>query len=332
MSSMELSIIIVNWNSAGFTRNCIASLKATTHETAYEIIVVDNASNDGLLDSPELQDPLVKVLRCERNIGFARANNLGAQQATGNKILFLNPDTVVLGDAIRTMADRLDAIPGAGAIGCRLLNADMTLQLSSVQPFPTLFNQLFALDFAKRRWPTLRLWGTQSLYTATPEVVSEVEVVSGACLMVRTDVFREVGGFSTDYFMYAEEMELCYRIRQAGRKVCHIGSARVVHFGGQSSQKQPSGFAEIIMRQSVFTLLRKVRGNFYALAYRAALVSSALLRLTVLAPLLVVRTKRGAARLAFRKWSHIAAWGIDFKKWSQVLRQADAGPAASLEN
>jgi GT2 family glycosyltransferase len=173
------------------------------------------------------------------------------------------------------------------------------------------------------------------LYTTTPDVVSEVQVVSGACLMVNADIFRAVGGFSADYFMYAEEVELCYRIRQAGFKVCHIGAAHVVHFGGQSTRKQVSGFADVQMRESVFTLLRKVRGNGYARVYRAALLLSALVRLTALTPLFLAPPRlisREAVRLTFRKWRNIAAWSLDLRKWTPVLRRADPHPASPLEN
>ena len=205
---MDLSIVIVNWNSIEYTKACIASIYSTVHDLDYEIIVVDNASQDDCSILSETK-PSVKLVYSDRNIGFARANNLGAECAIGDKILFLNPDTLVQKDAIWRMASRLDAAPEIGVVGCRLLNADLTLQMSCVQPFPNILNQVLGIDWLKHRQPKLPLWKMQALFSENPGSMNEVEVVSGACLMMKQDVFRKVGGFSTEYFMYAEETDLC---------------------------------------------------------------------------------------------------------------------------
>ena len=311
--TMNLSIVIVNWNSIEFTKNCITSLQTTIRGLDYEIIVVDNASNDDLYGGLSEAFPSVKLVCHKRNIGFAGANNLGVEHSCGDNILLLNPDTVVLNDAIQRMVSALDSALEIGAVGCRLLNGDSSLQMTSVQPFPTIANQLFAIDWLKRRLPTLPLWGMRALYSADQQNLSDVEVVSGACLMVKREAFEKVGGFSTDYFMYAEEVDLCYKLRAAGWSVCHVPDAQIIHFGGQSTKKKENGFADIMMRESICTLLRKFRGPWYALLYRAAILSSALVRMFVLLPALAIPNqvvRRDYIAPALRKWRRIAAWSL----------------------
>jgi hypothetical protein len=201
------------------------------------------------------------------------------------------------------------------------LNRDFSLQTSCVQPFPTISNQVFALDWIQRRWPRWSLLGIRPL-TEDPGGTHEAEVISGACLMVKRDVFETVGGFSTEYFLYAEEADLCYCIRRAGWKVCHVGNAHIVHFGGESSKSNGNTFSDVVMRESVFKLLRKFRGRTYAYLYRAALLLSAVLRLIVLMPLLALPSSvmnRASVLKAFRKWRSVARWSLALEGWTHNL-------------
>ena len=156
--TMSLSIIIVNWNSAAYTIACIASIRAAAPRFAYEIIVVDNASSDDSADRLR-QAPDIQLIRSTTNVGFARANNLGYQYSSGDVLLFLNPDTEVLGSAIDRMYDVLVSSENLGIVGCRLLNSDHTLQTSCVQAFPTILNQLTDIEALKIRFPGVRMWG-----------------------------------------------------------------------------------------------------------------------------------------------------------------------------
>jgi GT2 family glycosyltransferase len=313
--SMDLSIVIVNWNSIAFTKACIQSIVSIAQGLTYEIIVVDNASQDDCSILPKLF-PVVDVIQSERNVGFARANNLAADHSHAGTLLFLNPDTFVHPGAIRLMFSRLDSESAMGALGCRLLNGDLTLQTTCVQPFPTISNQLLAIDWIKRRWPTLPLWGMSALFSTTAGPVREVEVVSGACVMVKASVFQRIGGWSTDYFMYAEEADLCYKIRLAGFKVCYLADAEIVHFGGKSTKHRANDFGDVVMRESTFKLLKKFRGKSYAWRYRLSLFCSAITRLTMLSPMLVLPQRiveRMGVWQAFRKWRNIARWSLRFE-------------------
>jgi GT2 family glycosyltransferase len=330
---MDLSIVIVNWNSAEFVRDCVSSIVETTHGLDYEIIVVDNASQPAACQELAAGNRRVKVICSERNIGFARANNLGLGQAAGERVLFLNPDTVVLGEAMVQMVTALDSSAEIGAVGCRLLNADGSLQTTSVQGFPTLTNQLFGMDWLQRKMPRLPIWGMRAMYTTDTTGPTEVEVVSGACLMARRSVLSEVSGFSTDYFMYGEEADLCRKIQQTGRKVCYTGQAEVVHFGGQSTKEKGSTFSDVVMRESVFLLLRKFKGAAYAYGYRGVMLLSAAARMLLLALLLPVASltgwpmRRGHLMQALRKWTKIASWSLALEPWVHELGVAPT-PAA----
>jgi GT2 family glycosyltransferase len=319
---MNLSIVIVNWNSTECLLDCLASIEKTTRDIGYEIIVVDNASVDEPLQVISERFPSVQLVRSDVNLGFARANNLGSNFALGDKVLFLNPDTLILGDAISLMVRLMDADPGIGILGCCLLNPDLSLQISAIQPFPTIFNQLMTMDWLKRRWPRLPMWGMRPLFSDETNIVHEAEVVTGACLMIREDAFKRVAGFSTEYFLYAEEMDLCRKVTDSGWRVCRARNAKVIHLGGQSTKKRGSDFSHVVMRESVFKLLRKFRGNAYAQTYRGALLLSAAVRLAVLLSLRIVPLRlldRERILYAQKKWHRIASWCLALEGWSKKL-------------
>jgi len=330
---VDLSIIIVNWNSLQFLRACLQSVRTTTGRLSYEVIVIDNLSTDSspeALQSDEFAG--IRVLCPGRNVGFARANNLGAKVAVGKALLFLNPDTVVLPDAIRALLHALSSDETIGIVGCKLLNKDLSLQTSCVLPFPSLTNQLLCLDVLLNKFPRSALWGIPVLDDSACSVPQQVPVVSGACLMVRRKTFEEVGGFSKEYFMYAEEVDLCHTAARLGWKTAYVGSVSVIHYGGQSSsQVRTSSFSSVLKTHSVYTFLRRTRGPGYAFAYRIGLLSSGLVRLAILSsvclfvlPFWPDRTR--SLRGAIVKWSGIAKWSIGLERWTERLAlTADSG-------
>lgn len=307
---MDLSIVIVNWNSIEYTRQCIDSILVNVSGISYEIIVVDNASRDDCRSLPDTF-PSVKLIVSERNLGFAGANNLGVEHSCGDIVLFLNPDTLVRDDAIQVMTVNLKNISGRfGVLGCTLLNRDLSIQMTCIQPFPTVFNQLFGIDWLKRRWPELPLFGIREIFKPSKPGIVEVEVISGACLMVKKEALEAVGRFSTDYFMYAEEADLCYKIRRAGWKIGYLREPQIIHFGGQSTSKREDGFSDLVMRESLFRFFRKFHGVPYALLYRMALLVGAAGRVLMMLPMLVVPMWKEDARRIIRKWGRITAWSL----------------------
>lgn len=317
MNPRELSIIIVNWNSKEYLRKCVSSLRVTTRELECEIIVIDSASFDGCDQMLRDDFPEVRFIQSDSNLGFARANNAAFEVSSGRHVVFLNPDTEVVGGALATMVKWLRTLPEAGSVGCRLLNTDGSVQTSCIQSVPTILNQLLDFEFFRLRWPKLGLWGMAPLYTGAKQP-SVVEAISGACVMLKREVFERVGRFSVDYFMYAEDIDLSYKITQAGLRNYYLPDAEVVHHGGGSSATAASNFSTVMMRESVWRFLRKTRGLIYGLGYRACMLVIAVIRLGVLIvvyPILVLRRRGAGWSGSFRKWSAILRWSVFPQAW-----------------
>jgi len=278
VSAMDVSVIIVNWNSIAYLDECVASIFEQTRGLNFEVIVVDNASPSGEADLLERRLPNVKVIKSPRNLGFAAANNLGFAESTGEHLLFLNPDTELEGPAINLMLEGARSLPNPGILGCKLLNTDLSVQTSCIQTFPTILNQLLDSDSLRGRWPNCKLWGTGPLVSSTL-TPAKVEVVSGACMLVRRKVFESVGRFSEDYFMYAEDLDLCYKTQHAGYPNYYLGKATVIHHGGKSTNAE---FGTRMKWKSIVRFCEKHRGRPYAFAFRMAMSCAAIVRLAAI--------------------------------------------------
>jgi hypothetical protein len=327
----DVSIIIVNWNSKDFLRQCLRSVFRYTQGVSFEVIVVDNASFDGCAQMLAREFPSVIFVQSAENIGFARANNLGVRYSRGRHLLFLNPDTELLEDSIAILRQQIESFPDVSAVGCRLLNSDGTLQTSCVQSFPTTLNQLLDADFLQRRFPHWRLWGTAALHSRQ-RAPARVEAVSGACLFVSREVFDRIAGFTETYFMYGEDLDLCFKIKQAGYRVYHTGETNVIHHGCGSSRQDSQAHSDVIMRESVYRFLRLNRGIASANCYRVAMACAALIRIPLIVSLLGF--ERSLAR-SLRKWWSILRWSVglqtnSFEGISVQSKTTHAGVPASL--
>lgn len=296
----DLSIIIVNWNSTAYLLKCLESIYAQTHETAFEIIVVDNASPDGNIGIVKQQYPDVVLIESPVNLGFAGANNLGFRASRGEYVVFLNPDTVLRNAAFDLMLRQVCSLPSVGAAGCTLLNEDQSLQTAAIQTFPTIVNQLLDLDVLRNRFPACSLWNIAPLFAGGTEP-SRVEVISGACVLFRREVFAQIGQFSEEYFMYAEDLDLCYKAAQGGFTNYYIPQGQIIHYGGKSSIRRR---AVVMKWRSILRYVAKHRGYSYQLVFRAAMACGALGRLALLVAAVAVSrgARRDSARDALLKW------------------------------
>lgn len=307
---MELSVIIVNWNSTAYVRQCLGSLFKHCLSTPCEIIVVDSASFDGCGEMLAAEFPMARFVQAQQNLGFGRSNNLGVRHATGKYLLFLNPDTQFHEDSIRVLFRALHTLPNAAAVGAKLLNRDGSLQTSCVQSFPTLLNQIFDSEFLRERFPSSRFWGIGALYVDWPKA-AVVEVISGACILVRRDAFEKVGGFTDSFFMYGEDLDLCFKLRRTGGQVYYVPETSVTHFGGGSTRQASSNFSNEMMRESVRHFMALNYGALSAFAYRAAMGATALGRLLLIGPLLIFGrsiVRHGVD--SWRKWWIILRWSL----------------------
>ena len=265
-----LSIIIVNWNVRDLLRECLRSLDAGRGALALEVIVVDSASADGSVEMVGAEFPWVRLIACDENVGFPRGNNLGLAEARGDYLLLLNPDTVVLGDALTVMRAYLAAHPAAGAVGPQLLNSDGTVQ-SSRRRFPTL-----ATGFFESTWLQGLAPGVLRRYYALDlpdDTTAEVDWLVGACIMVPRAVYERIGGLDEGYYMYSEELDWCRRIVAAGRHVVYHPAARVIHHVGQSSDQAVTA-RHINFQRAKLRYYRKYHGRAAAGALRLFLLAN----------------------------------------------------------
>jgi N-acetylglucosaminyl-diphospho-decaprenol L-rhamnosyltransferase len=301
---VDVSIILVNWQSEDYLRECIASIYDWTHRVQFEVIVVDNASPSGNVETLKALFPKIKLLKSAENLGFAGANNLGFRQSAGDCILFLNPDTRLNSPAIDTMMQQLKRLPSAGIVGCKLLNADLSVQTSSIMRFPRIWDAILQVEYLRLRWP--KLWGIGPLFSSDKEP-SEVEVISGACMLTRREVFEQIGMFSEEYFMYSEDVDLCYHAADVGFKNYYVASATIIHYGGASS---PRAWQTAMKTKSELHFFRKNHGPMYSFLFRSAMIINCSGRLAVLAGVRVL------AKVFSLKHSADPAW----LRWSVMLK------------
>jgi GT2 family glycosyltransferase len=273
-----LSIVIVNWNTRDLLQQCLESIVASQPAFSYEVWVVDNASQDGSVAMVRTLFPWVRLIVNEKNVGFAQANNQAIRASRGAFVLLLNPDTQVMTLALDEMVRFLQENRHVGAVGSRILNPDGTLQ-PSCYPFPTLAREAWRLFHLDRLHP----FGVYDMAAWDVTTPRPVEALMGAALMVRREALDQVGLLDEDYFMYTEEIDLCYRLHRGGWALYWLPQARIVHYGGQST-RQVRDAMFLRLYESKVLFFRKRRGWLAAQAYKGVLALAALPRI-LLAPL-----------------------------------------------
>lgn len=311
---MKLSILIVNWNSKDYLRRCLTSVRSTCADVDFETIVVDAGSFDGCNQMLAEEFPEVTFIQSPDNLGFGRANNLGFKHVTGKALLLLNPDCELEPGAVKVLLNELTRLPDAGILGPRLLNTDGSLQTSCVQALPTPFNQALGCDLARRALPNLRLWGTGTAFRSCEPVA--VEAVSGACMVLFTETYRRVGGFTPAYFMYGEDMDLCAKVGKLGLRIYHVPGAHVIHHGGGSSGKQGTVRSTVLLRESVGLFILRHQGARAAALYRLLMVCSSFVRLAALSPCVACRTvaRRQRPPASWEKWKAVLSWSVGWTR------------------
>lgn len=315
---MDLSIIIVNWNSRDYLKQSIASILENTSGIEFEIIVIDSASFDGCDQMLRQYYPQVRFIQSNSNLGFAKANNEAFKASLGRNLLFLNPDTEINGRAINVLLENLESMPAAGAAGARLLNSDGSVQTSCVRAFPTILNQVLDTEFLRKRFPLSEMWGMAPLQNRISEPTI-VEAVSGACLMVKRKAFEEVGMFSPDYFMYSEDIDICYKLCNGGWKTYYVPAAVVIHHGSaSSSQNSTSTFSDVMMLDSRWRFFRKTQPSWYSQLYRLAMFFVSISRIgfmLLMWPGLLILMRASLLEAALKKWTGRLRWTLGFEKW-----------------
>ncbi|MCL4295959.1 MAG: glycosyltransferase family 2 protein [Anaerolineae bacterium] len=275
-STPDISVIILNWNTRDMLADCLETLLAQAGHLTLELIVVDNASTDGSQAMLRQRFPQVHLIANRDNVGFARGNNQGMGISRGRYLLLLNSDAFISPGSLEALLQLADTQPLAGIVGAHLLNADGTFQASHT-PFPNLWQEFMILTGLGRllfgRWYPSR--GPEE--AKGPQIVDYVE---GACLLVRPAAFRETNGLDEGFFMYAEEVDWCYTMRQKGWQVWYQPAAKIVHLGGGSSQGRRTQREGDLYRSRV-RFFRKHYGNLPAQLLKLQIYGLTVLKIAV---------------------------------------------------
>ncbi len=264
--------MIVSWNVRPLLERCLASilLRVDSSRNDCEIIVVDNASTDDSVQVVARRFPTVKLIAAERNLGFARGNNVGLGQATGTYLLLLNPDTEVVGTALSSMVDYMEAHPDIGVLGPRLLFPDGRTQPSR-RRFPTLATALVESTVVQQWFPNMPMLRTYYVQDRSDDQEQDVDWLVGACLLVRRQAWEQVGPLDEQFFMYSEELDWCRRFKMSGWRVAYFPDAQIIHHEGQSSG-QVAPARHIYFQTSKVQYFRKHHGPLVGEALRIYLL------------------------------------------------------------
>ncbi|WP_284462331.1 glycosyltransferase family 2 protein [Chryseobacterium sp.] len=231
--SMKLSIIIVNYNVTQLLRNCLLSIQKYIEKAEYEVIVIDNASTDSSWGDLIPEFPDVQFISSKNNGGFSKANNQAIQEAKGEYLLLLNPDTELEGFYMKELLDFADAKPEFGCLGVRMHDAEGDFLPESKRSVPDMFNSF------EKLFTNLKKNNSKSYYRNDigEEEIAEVDVITGAFLLIKKEVYKNIGGLDESYFMYGEDIDLCYTLLRKGYKNYYYGKVSILHHKGESTVK-----------------------------------------------------------------------------------------------
>ena len=259
---MDLSVVIVNYNVREFLNNALVSVFKALKGMKGEVIVVDNASDDGSCELVTRAFPRVRLISNKANVGFAKANNQALARAKGKYLMLLNPDTVVQEDTFRVLMNFFDANADVGMAGCKILNPDGTLQLPCRRSFPTPWVAFTKVSGLSSVFANTRLFGRYNLTYLNPDESYEVDAISGSCMMIRREVFKSIGGLDENFFMYGEDLDWCYRVQKAGWKVFYVADTKIIHYKGESTRRSDIDEVRIFYKAMRLFVEKHHEGSF----------------------------------------------------------------------
>lgn len=311
VNRVKLSIIIVNWNVRDLLRKCLNSIFLNSKGKSNEVIVVDNASKDGSTEMVQNEFPQVKLLANKENYGFARASNQGLKIARGEYFFLLNPDASVEPLTLIRILEFMEENPDVSVGGCYVYNPDGSFQ-ESFYRFPTLLNTLGRMFSLFRVLPRNKL--TQYFFWSYPHdnVPQNVDRVLGGAMVIRKKALEEVGQMDENYFLYGEDMDICYRMKQKGWKISPIPGTKVVHFQGESS-KQDLGKVILLRFKSEFVFIKKFYPAVKVMLFRILQFIGAALRLVFWVLYFLVASEKQRAKASMKGYLKVflASWNYN---------------------
>jgi len=297
MQKMDVSIIIANYNTKALTKQCLQSVFEKTKEIAFEVIVVDNASQDGSQQMLKEEFPNVQLVENMENLGFGKANNKGIKIAQGRNLFLLNSDTILRNNAVKVLSDYLDGNPGIGVCGGNIFDQNGKPAYSFMPVFPSI---LWELDILFDNWLFRLIWGKKFWFNKTGQP-KDVAHITGANMMTRKAVFEEAGGFDPDFFMYMEETELMFRMKKMGHRIVSVPQSEIIHLEGKSFTVSLDRQKRLLEGRNLF--YKKTHGNFYRFTVNSIYRFKAIFQLALYA--FSAPQKRGKVHLWMYKLKNI---------------------------
>jgi len=321
---MKLSIIIVSWNVREDLVRCLRSIEENRPMSEFEVIVVDNASSDGTVDAVRCDFPEVTIIANKENRGYAAANKQAVEKSRGEYTLFLNPDSIMLPETLDKLIEFMDDNEDVGICGPKLLNEDGTIQ-ATVRRFPDFRSAWYRYTIFKALCIFRRHHHRYMMYDFSYDRQMDVDQVIGAALMTRRSIIDELGGMDELFFMYYEEVDFCYRVKNAGWRIVFVPDIVITHFGGRSSEQIPIEVRAMSLT-SVLGYFRKNRGAFvtglFNVLFKPAVILRCILDIVVglltcgLATLLLNRKRQLKSAVKVKRtaiWLWRYSWQLLFK-------------------
>lgn len=319
---MQLSIIIVNYKVPLFAEQCLASLRLASRQLQVEIFVVDNNSADGSVAYLQPLFPEVNFIAKAHNIGFACANNDALWRCKGEYVLFLNPDTIVAADALEKSLAYMQAHPRCGALGIHMMDGAGRFLPESKRGFPSPVTSLYKQLGLYKLFPKSSRFARYYMGHLPEHTTAEVDVLAGAFMLLRKSVLDTIGGFDESFFMYGEDIDLSYRIQQAGFYNVYFADASIIHFKGESTAKGSLNYVRVFYQAMQLFVQKHFQGSGAAL-YRGLLYLGIGMRASISAMSRLLGKKITQQTVPARIEWHAIGWPpmIDKPKYLSINQQ-----------
>jgi GT2 family glycosyltransferase len=276
-SNIDISVVIVNYKVKEYIANLLNSLKRSSSDLSQEVFVVDNASGDDSIAYLEKRFPEVHYIQNDENVGFGKANNQAIEKARGKYVLIINPDTLVSEDTLTTMFSHMEANEKCGACGCKILNPDGSFAPESRRSVPSIWSAACKVFGLNSLFPKSKVFGKYYLSWLDEDDASQVPVLSGSFMFWRSSVLKELGGFDEQFFMYGEDIDLCYRIQKTGYHIDYVPDTSIIHYKGESTKKGDLRYIRLF-NKALYQFFDKQYSLRYSFLFKVLIYLAILLR------------------------------------------------------
>ena len=279
---IDLSIVIVNWNSWNYLKRCLDSIFEHSKDIQLEIIVIDNCSTDKSVDKIKEYFPEVFLIPLNKNLGFPKANNIGFKLAKGKYILALNPDTEIKYNALKSAINFLDENQNYGCVGVKTRKPNGEIQFSCARQFHSIRGIIATILFIDKIFPSFKCLNAPDMTYWDHEQSRDIDVIQGSFMLFRRSVYEKIGGFDERLFMFLEDVEYCIRLWKYGYKIRYLGDVEIIHHGAKSTNKASSRWISELRFEGFYLLIQDLYGTKKALIFLVSLLFLLPIRLVAL--------------------------------------------------